>query len=150
MPRTWSKIAIGVILVFLAVYYFPVMIQHLEQPHRKYTSYDREMFAGSWIPDLFPVDVQNIHEQHDIDTNEVWVRVDAGETNFTKATLNTQAVYASEIEISGLSRPMHAEWWFDSLDSNTPIYRGVCNNDMVSYFFISKENKAYWWCQHEA
>ena len=150
MPKISNKVAVGIVLLLIAAYYLPVIMQHIEQPHRKYLSYDTNMFVGNWIPDLFPDDVQNIHEQHDIDTNEVWVRLDAREMPFTKAKNNAQLVYGSELDISALSKPMHAKWWFNSLDPNTVVYKGMCNTDMVSYFFISNENKSYWWCQHES
>ena len=149
MPKISNKVAIGAILVLLTVYYLPVIIQHIEQPHRKYLTYDTHMFIGNWIPDIFPDDVQNIHEQHDIDTNEVWVRLDTKEMPFNIAMKNTQLVYGSELNISDLSKPLHAKWWFNSLNPNTTIYKGTCNKEMTSYFFISYENKAYWWCQYE-
>ncbi|MES9987910.1 MAG: hypothetical protein ABW077_08340 [Candidatus Thiodiazotropha endolucinida] len=149
MPKISSKVVVGIILVIVTVYYLPVIIQHIEQPHRKFHLYDSNMFVGNWIPDIFPKDVTNIHEQHDIDTNEVWVRLDANEMPFLEAMSNTQLVYGSELEISALSKPMYAKWWFSSLEPNASIYKGECNKGMVSYFFISGENKAYWWCQYE-
>lgn len=150
MPKIAKRGVIGIALALLAAYYLPVMIQHFEQPHRKYSSYDMNLFIGNWIPDIFPDDVKNIHEQHDIDTNEVWVRLDANNTPFTETMNNTQLIFGSELVDSILSRPMHANWWFKSLDPNVPIYKGTCRSGMISYFFISNENKAYWWCQHES
>jgi hypothetical protein len=148
MPKISNKVAVGFVFVLLIVYYLPVITQHIEQPHRKYRSYDTNIFVGNWIPDIFPNDVQNIHEQHDFDTNEVWLRMDAREKPFTKALSNTQLVYGSELDISTLSQPMHAKWWFNSIDPNTAIYKGTCNKNMVSFFFESNQSKVYWWCQH--
>ena len=121
MPKMSSKVVIGTILVLAAVYYMPVIIQHIEQPHRKYHSYDPDIFVGNWIPDIFPQDVTDIHEQHDIDTNEVWVRLDAKEMPFIKAKSNTELVSENQIEKSALSVPMNAKWWFSSLEPNSSI-----------------------------
>ncbi len=109
------------------------------------------------MPRIFPEDITNIHEQHDIDTNEVWLKLDKG----SKPIPTNKLVKLSSNEKSkvSISMPFLASWWFEGIVEQQPandgalnadVFKGHCGNNMASYLAISKvSNEVYWWCQHE-
>ena len=131
--------------------------QYIEEPYRFYETHTDELYMGNWVPKIFPKDITNVHEQHDIDTNEVWVRFDKGaepvSTHIMKKLSN------AEIYNLKLSKPFLASWWFDGLVEQRPandaalyadVFRGSCGENMESFLAISRTNtNVYWWCQYQ-
>ena len=110
---------------FISVaFVFPVIYQHIEQPHRKYGTYDQEIFVGNWIPDIFPKDITNIHEQHDVDTNEVWVKFNYGRLPPTEVLNSYTQVLPNDLSSLKLRKPLFASWWFDDVSTNSRLLQG--------------------------
>lgn len=148
-------IKIIIILLLALVLLLPFACQYIEEPYSFYQSHTDKLYFGNWVPKIFPRDIVHIHEQHDIDTNEVWVRF---ETAINLVSTN-QMKELSNIEKRELKmkRPYFASWWFEGLIEQQPenvnalnakVYRGVCGENMSSFLAISRTSKqVYWWCQ---
>jgi hypothetical protein len=118
----------------------PSGCQWVEQPYRHFEVYGQELHDGLWVPDIFPHDITDIHEQHDIDTNKVWMRF----------SLNAQkidrSIFAAVPTLQMTkTKPSLASWWFDQLPSHYKFYKGSSagSNSVLAH---STESKVvYWW-----
>lgn len=136
------KILLALVLVILLAACSIFMLVYIEQPDIYFQEYSKDLHNGLWVPDIFPHDISAIHEQHDLDTNQVWLKFTIGHkpvdlTNFT-------LVQGNEVK---LSSPRFANWWPNSLSSGYSFYQGTCTGGNVSALAISTSSKvAYWWC----
>jgi hypothetical protein len=140
------------IFVFASI---PFSCSKFEQPHRYFENYTASIHQDNWVPDIFPKDITKIHEQHDIDTNEVWLSYTPGQHPFNPTKLGMVALSESEIEKTKFRAPFWASWWFEGPVQQQPandgalnavIYRGVNKSGVISYFTCDVEkNKCYWW-----
>ncbi|WP_049723848.1 hypothetical protein [Gilvimarinus polysaccharolyticus] len=149
------KIAISIIIFLVLM--TPLTCQILENPSRYFESYSPQIHNGNWIPNIFPNDISSIHETHNIDTNEVWLRF---ETNTLKvSTKNFVKLASDEIINLKIRQPFMASWWFDGIIDQQPsndtvlyanVYKGSCGTNKVAFLAVSKtSNINYWWCQSE-
>jgi len=142
------------ILILLVI---PLSCEKFEQPDRYFDYYSADIHQGNWVPNIFPKDIKNIHEQHDIDTNEVWLSYTPGKQPFNPVKLGMVALSSNEIEKTKFRTPFWASWWFEGPVQQQPandgalnavIYRGINKRGLTSYFTCdSEKNKCYWW-QH--
>ena len=132
-----------------------VSCQHIEQPHRYFDSYSKQLHKGNWVPDIFPKDIKQINEQHDIDTNEVWLSYTPGKSRFDPLQYGIVVIPTQEIETINFRFPYQASWWFEepieqqlANDNalNAVTYRGINEAGGKTYFTCDFEkNKCYWW-----
>lgn len=143
--------------IIIVIVLIPLTCHYLEQPSRYLDAYSPGLHQGNWVPNIFPNDITQIHEQHDIDTNEVWLRFT---TTKSKIGLSQFKMLATQdLQTINISKPTFATWWFEGIIEQQPandsalyavIYKGNCGKNMVSYLAISKKNNInYWWCQYE-
>jgi len=136
-----NKMTVGLWLGSLLLVVLPSGCQWIEQPYRHFDVYGKELHDGLWVPDIFPHDITDIHEQHDIDTNEVWMRFSL---NAQKIDLSIFAALPT-LETTK-TKAFNASWWFDELPSHYKFYKGSSagSNSVLAH---STESKVvYWWC----
>lgn len=92
-------------IVAMALVAVALACQYVEEPYRYYETYTRELHEGLWVPDIFPRDIKQIHEQHDIDTNQVWLRFTLGDQKIDLSQFNT-----IERDMTKVRKPFLAEW----------------------------------------
>ena len=101
----------------------------LENPQNEYARVNDEVFLGGWVPRLLPPTAREIRTQHNIDTNEVWVRFKLDTRNFSPAELGFRPLEPTSWPTE-VRRPRHASWWFKSLSkfasSDPKLYLGAC------------------------
>lgn len=146
-----------IIIVILLVVGIPFSFQYMEEPHSYFSAYTTDLHNGLWVPNIFPKDIKEIHEQHDIDTNEVWLRFEVGSKQIDLSNYSI----LSDLEKSNIiiRKPFMASWWFEGIIEQQPandnalysnLYKGNCGESMASYLAIPKTGATYyWWCQSE-
>ena len=119
---------------------------------------DRAVQRG-WYPKLIPASAIDIKEQHDLDTNQVWIRFRIS-TEDKKVMLDKMRKLTNdEIRSLEIITPKVDGWWFGQLAGQEPktegekitdVYVGTCENGSIyerSYLVIDRENSyLYYWC----
>ncbi len=103
----------------------------MENPQREHVALTDEVYLGGWVPRLLPPSAVDIRTQHNIDTNEVWVRFKVGTPNFSPADLGYRPMEPANWPTQ-VRQPRHANWWFKSLSDFSPrdatLYVGTCQD----------------------
>lgn len=131
---------------------------------------------GKWVPPILPPSASDIHERHDIDTNEVWIKFrfdlcDLAVLLKQLEELSTKDI--SSLKLWGLRTPRwwhkrRPDWWpallsqksITNATDNFPfivaLYKWSLNYGDVrtvyyrGYFFLnSKTNTGYYYCEGE-
>ena len=152
------KKSLFILLVFLiagaaALY----LLDYQENPYRFYERSEESLYRGEWVPRYFPDDILEVHEQHDIDTNEVWVRFTLGKQDYVPASHGYGEVHERNRLQSRLRGPFSHGWWFTEAIFNdtgsTRLFSGPCDTHEDSLsgrqgFVLTHGNAVYWWCQY--
>jgi hypothetical protein len=126
----------------------------LENPQREYAAVTDEVFLGGWVPSLLPPTATEIQTQHNIDTNEVWVRFKLGTPDFDPAELGFRKAEPGSWTVQ-VRQPRHASWWFNSLSqfspNNATLYLGACQDTRTgvrarSGHMLVVADEVYLWC----
>ena len=138
-----KTVIVASIVILTILVGFPVACQYSEQPRSYYSNYTEDLHNGMWVLDIFPKDIKNINEQHDIDTNEVWLK-------FTLGTKKIDLSHYQKIDKSDISysKPFLTTWWFSDLPPHYNFYRGSCEGSINSSTLAlsTKSKEVYWWC----
>ena len=130
----------------------------LENPQREYAVLTEDVFRGAWVPRLLPTTATTIRTQHNIDTNEVWVRFKTGTTDFDPTNLGFHRT-APESWPAQVRQPRYASWWFSSLtrfkSSSASLYTGPCGAlgtgaQVRAGYMLVVAGEAYLWCGGES
>lgn len=107
-----------------------------------------------WIPEIVPKTATEIHEQHDLDTNDVWLRFNVPSLGKGKLSAGLKGLTDEEISKIKLKNPSKADWWFEGLIQQSPsndnalnaeVFRVNCNGD--GYLAIDRSTqRVYYWC----
>ncbi len=119
----------------------------IEQPSRYFEFYDVSLHEGMWIPKIFPHDITEIHEQHVIDTNEVWMRFRLGETPLQPSEYGYELIQREEVEAPyrlPTSAPWKHRWWPETFSESFRFYRGS-HLGAVAFLALGEEGIVYWW-----
>lgn len=125
-----------------------------------YPRYEDAMQDGAvkrgWIPGIVPITASEIHEQHDLDGNDVWIRFEAPRLDRNRLARGLKKLSDDEILKLKLRYPMRAEWWFEGLIQQSPandnalnaeIYTVKCHDDRPSYVALDQTSpRVYYWC----
>jgi len=125
-----------------------------------YPKYEDALKAGAikrgWIPEIIPKTATDIHEQHDIDTNEVWIRFDLPSADKNRLMAGMRKLTDREILNLRVGHPSRADWWFENLIQQQPannnalnaeIYVVKCREDKNGYMaFDHISQMVYYWC----
>lgn len=128
----------------------------VERPSRYLGTYSETLHGGEWVPRIFPEDIREIHEQHDLDTNEVWLSFTLGATTFSPEAVGYTLIPEHERERLNLRKPFAVTWWFGELGEVgiRPIYSGPCfpdgRNESHQRGYLHIQGRTiYWWCQSQ-
>jgi hypothetical protein len=124
-----SRLAIG--LVLLAIGCAEQFDHHFETGAAAHSS---DLARRGWVPEWLPAEASNVHIQHDLDTNEEWLRFELGEKQRSALVVGLQWLSSADIETVAIRSPRGAPWWFEGLIQQEPandsalnanIFRGV-------------------------
>jgi len=122
-----------------------------EQPHRQFDTYTKVLHGGNWVPDIFPHDIVSIREQHDIDTNEVWLRFSLTESSFSPAQHEYREISKKQLTNYRIRKPIilfwRPNWWFEELVEDDKLFVHDDYPETKSFVLISSNNTVYWWHQ---
>lgn len=121
----------------------------LENPQRYFAKHEEAVYAGGWVPRVLPTAATEIHEQHDIDTNEVWVRFQA-----PKGALDAKTIGFSQVQRDQWPKdartPPRADWWFGNLShkslESAALFVGFCDRRSRGYL-LAAGSTFYLWCE---
>jgi hypothetical protein len=109
-----------------------------------------------WIPEIVPKTAIEIHEQHDLDTNDVWIRFTFPSSRSDQLTSGLKRLSNDEVKKIRVRRPSNVEWWFEGLIQQAPandnalnaeIYTVKCYEDRAGYLALDRTGKrVYFWC----
>ena len=86
----------------------------IEEPTNFYESRDALVADGAvdhgWVPPWLPDSAQGIHESHNLDTNEVWMRfrLDADDMGFVKVCAPS---FVADVRTAHGPRLARPDWW---------------------------------------
>jgi hypothetical protein len=125
-----------------------------------YPKYEDAVKEGAvkrgWIPGWVPTTATEIHEQHDLDTNNVWVKFTAPVSEKTRITAGLKKLSDTEILKVTTPHPSRTDWWFEGLVQQSPandnalnaeIYVVKCSENRVGHIALERTtDKVYYWC----
>jgi len=141
--KNMKTLIVTSIIIVITIITVPLSCKYIEEPHTYYKNYTKELHNGFWVPDIFPTDIREIHEQHAIDSNQVWVK-------FTLSDLEIDLSKFKKMNksIVPYKKPFLSTWWFNDLPEHYNLYKGSCGESSTSTIAISKSSKTvYWWCE---
>jgi hypothetical protein len=100
-----------------------------------------------WVPDIFPHDILEIHEQHVIDTDEVWVRFRLGETSFRPSDYGYEPIEREALQLpfrSPARTPWKRGWWPESFPEGFRFFEGSHLGD-AAFIAIGRDGNVFWW-----
>ena len=113
-------------------------------------------FKRGWIPEIVPKTAIEIHEQHDLDTNEVWIRFTFPSSRRDQLTSGLKRLANDEIVKVRVRQPSNVDWWFEGLIQQAPandnalnadIYTVKCHENRAAYLALDRTSQqVYYWC----
>ena len=86
-----------------------------------------DLARRGWVPEWLPAEARNVHIQHDIDTNEEWLRFEVDEEHRSALVAGLQSLSPAEIRAVTVRSPRRAPWWFEGLIQQEPANDGALN-----------------------
>jgi len=131
-----------------------------ERQTHHYPKYEDAVKDGAikrgWVPEIVPTTAIEIYEQHDLDTNDVWIRFTLSSSERELITRKLKMLSHEEILKIKLRNPSNAHWWFEGLIQQSPandnalnsnVYAVKCFDGKNGYIaFDSTSQKVYYWC----
>ena len=119
------KLMLSIILIG-----FITCCERLDQMNYEFDNYEEVKQSGliskGWIPEFLPVSSQKIREQHNLDTNDVWLSF---------LLLNKNEIPCRRVESSQVIFPRRIKWWPTGLSRESL--------DQHNFSFFHCENNAY-------
>lgn len=129
-----------------------------EQATKFYPKYEDAANDGAvkrgWIPEIVPKTATEIHEHHNLDTNEVWIRFNVPRLDRNRLTAGLKKLTDEEIAKIKMKHPSKVSWWFEGLTQQSPandnalnseVFRVNCNGD--GYLASDRvSERVYYWC----
>ena len=129
-------VSITLILIGIVLY-----LEYTEQPSTHWNNTSEmnipDIFQYGWIPSWFPINATNIHEQHDIDTNQVWIKFEILDSNNTTLLQSFKLLEPDKIAIINIKAPFLSNWWFEDLIEHSPSN----NNSLHAYIYQGNDDK---------
>ena len=143
-------------LLFCAIAF--QLIACSERETKYYQKYENatndDAVKRGWIPEIVPKTATEIHEQHDLDTNEVWIRFNVSREEKNRVTAGLKKLTDDEISKIKLKYPSKTSWWFEGLIQQSPsndnalnseVFLINCNGD--GYLAVERDSeRVYYWC----
>ena len=125
------------------IFYF----KYIEQPYTHWDSTENmnlsKTYQYGWIPTWFPINAMNIHEQHDIDTNNIWIKFEITDDNNTKFIQNFNQLNQKEIKNLNIRPPFLCNWWFEGLIEQQPSNDNALHAEVYQGNIKSVSNKVF-------
>ncbi len=142
------------ILTFVIAFF---LLACSERPIEYYQKYEDAVACGAvkrgWIPAAVPPTATEIHEQHDPDTNEVWIRFTVPTSKKDRLTAGLQKLADDAIIKLKIRYP--SKWWFDGLVQQSPANDAALNAEVYAVkddgkrraymAFHRASDKVYYW-----
>jgi hypothetical protein len=113
-----------------------------ERPISEYSTLDDAMQAGAvargWIPNGLPASARSLWEQHDLDTNQVFLRFELPEGDRCSLAdgLRLRELSQDEIRRLDVPRPWSRTLWFEGLIQQAPANDAALN----ARVYVSQRN----------
>jgi hypothetical protein len=131
-----------------------------ERQTNHYPKYEDAVKDGAinrgWLPEIVPATAIEIYEQHDLDTNDVWIRFTLSSSERESIIRNLNILSHKEIIEIKLRNPSSVNWWFEGVIQQSPendnalnanIYAVKCFGGRNGYIaFDRTSQKVYYWC----
>jgi len=114
-------------------------------------------FERGWLPSQIPSDAVNIYEQHDIDTNRVWIRFDVPTSTRAQLLRSLQQIQDDRIGQLRFPTPRRANWWDLGIvrarsngvnEVKPPIYSADWHQPNSGFVFIDQsKGRIYYWTE---
>jgi hypothetical protein len=127
-----------------------------------YTHYDTHAqavaagaFAHGWIPDNVPSSATDIHEEHDLDTNQAWIRFSLPPAEVPFLSDRMGFVPVADVGEVTVTYPCQVHYWFFGLIEQQPandsamyawVYEAPRNGGAQAYVAVDKNSPTvYYW-----
>jgi hypothetical protein len=131
-----------------------------ERPTEYYPKHKDAVKAGAvkrgWIHEIVPATATEIHEQHDLDTNDLWIRFTLATSDKDRLVPGLKRLSHDEILRVKARKPSSVDWWFEGLIQQSPandnalnaeIYVVKCGEDKSGFIaFDRTSQRVYYWC----
>jgi len=87
---------------------------------------------GGWIPESLPTEATDIHEEHDVDTHELWMRFRIPPARARKFTDSLRLLTRNDRAGVKIRPPCDRSWWFEGLIEQQPANDGALNADVYA------------------
>ncbi|MFA5353405.1 MAG: hypothetical protein WC291_04185 [Thermodesulfovibrionales bacterium] len=128
-----------------------------------YPTYDAAAKKGAiqrgWIPASVPKTATEICEQHDLDTNEVWLRFSLPPVEKDRIADGLNKLTHDEILKMKLRFPSSVDWWFEDLIQQSPANDNALNAEIyivkresykIAYLAVDRvSSRIYYWNTYE-
>jgi hypothetical protein len=102
-----------------------------EVVYRHYATHAAALAAGEgqrgWLPEWVPSTASDVHLESDVDSNEWWLRFRLPARARDSLKSQFEAIDAANVRVS---RPWHAEWWFEGLVQKEPSNDAALNAEL--------------------
>jgi hypothetical protein len=76
--------------------------------------------SRGWIPENFPAEAVAIHEAHDLDSNDSWVRFELAPARALEFAATLRDPYRADPERVDFHQPCEKDWWVQGLMQQQP------------------------------
>lgn len=123
-----------------------------------YASAERNgAISRGWIPEFIPPSATEIHEEHDLDTNQVWIRFRVPGTDVHRMVQAMRRLPDDEVLSLKYISPQEG-WWFEALVQQTPANDNALNAEIYTSNCLDDKGRAFiavdrvqplvfYWCQ---
>ncbi len=116
---------ISIAIVLLAgIILLPYIFKTLKTSTNYYADVNSAISDGAvesgWLPNNIPLLATNIYEQHNTDTNDVFMRFEVKQNNWKSMTKGLRLLATSEVKQIECVSPFNVDWWFECFIEQCP------------------------------
>lgn len=141
-----SFVTISAIAVFFVLFMFINKLDILDSyyPDLRAAINDDMVGEGKWIPGYLPSSITDIHEIHDIDTNEIWITFVINASSASQVT-----GVCNKVNESNVYRPRKIpDKWWRSVFSNPQKHKSVdyyrCSDSCFIALSYNNDRGFFW------
>ena len=83
-----------------------------------------------WVPSIIPASATEIHEEHDLDTNQVWIRFRMPPIDRAGLTSGMRQLSNQEVQALRVRQACTGDWWFEGLIEQQPANDAALNAEI--------------------
>jgi hypothetical protein len=100
-----------------------------------------------WIPGIVPATATAIQEQHNLDTNNVWIRFTIPGSDKAQFTTGLKRLSGAEVRKVSVRHPSKAYWWFEGFIQQSQANDNGLN---VEIYIVKCRGLAAGGCERQA